>query len=135
MNLRDKVIIPHHWTSEEATAVIQFLDQIADAIWDVHGDGIIELSGRVSPAAPDECPCPPATSFHDDFPSEPPYHHRAAPAASHQPRSHRHPPASSLQHTPQAFRERPYPNPDVEWLAIQDWIRFAAVTGSVRHRR
>ena len=45
------------------------------------------------------------------------------------------PPAPSLHHTPQAFRERPYPNPDVEWLAIQDWIRFVAVTGSVRHRR
>lgn len=68
MNLRDKVFIPHHWTSEEATTVIQFLYQIADAIWEVHGDGIIELAGRASPAAPYERPCPPVASFDDDLP-------------------------------------------------------------------
>ena len=68
MNLHDKVIIPHHWTSQEASSVLRFLYQIADAIWDVHGDGVIELSERASPTAPRERPCEPAVYLDDGLP-------------------------------------------------------------------
>lgn len=68
MNLRDKVMIPRHWTSHDAHTVLRFLYEIADAIWEVHGDGIIGLCNDASPQAPFERSYQPPTSLDDDLP-------------------------------------------------------------------
>ena len=68
MNLRDNVIIPHHWTSEEASTILRFLYQIADAIWEVHGDGVSELCARANHETTYEPTSRPSASLNDDFP-------------------------------------------------------------------
>jgi uncharacterized protein YktA (UPF0223 family) len=39
---RDNVPIPRNWTGEQAKAVLDFLDEIASAIWDVHEKALFE---------------------------------------------------------------------------------------------
>lgn len=41
--LRNAAVIPSDWTSDEALLVASFLQEIIDAIWIVHGDGMDRL--------------------------------------------------------------------------------------------
>ena len=44
MNFDDYTIpVPHHWTGEDALTVVQFLQEIIQAIWVLHGVGMNEL--------------------------------------------------------------------------------------------
>jgi len=36
------VLVPRGWDADEALSVCRFLQEILDAIWDVHGDQIAE---------------------------------------------------------------------------------------------
>ena len=40
--------IPHHWTSHEALTFVRFLEELTQAVWDLHGEGmsaILQASG------------------------------------------------------------------------------------------
>ena len=44
MMLRDilsKITIPPDWTGEQAWAVVEFIDEISSAIWNVHDEKIV----------------------------------------------------------------------------------------------
>ena len=68
MNLNDYTItVPHHWSSEEALTFVAFLDQVAQAIWSLHGDGMMAVLNRSQRA----CLCSPASSQHFDTVCDP----------------------------------------------------------------
>jgi hypothetical protein len=37
------VRVPRRWSSHQADAIVRLLDELAEAIWNVHGDAILEL--------------------------------------------------------------------------------------------
>ena len=37
-----KIHIPPEWTAEQAHAVVEFLDDLSTAIWEIHEDKILE---------------------------------------------------------------------------------------------
>ena len=38
--------IPHDWSGEETLTVLSFLEQIAQCIWNLHGDGMMAAMRR-----------------------------------------------------------------------------------------
>ncbi len=46
MNVLTKVSIPPDWTGDQANAVIELLDDISTAIWEVHEKKIIDAMHR-----------------------------------------------------------------------------------------
>ena len=50
--------VPHHWTSEDALHVVQFLNDIVQAIWTLHGDGMNEILRCPSARYDDPSPWP-----------------------------------------------------------------------------
>ncbi len=38
--LRNAAVIPSHWSADDAVLVTSFLQEIIDAIWLVHGEGM-----------------------------------------------------------------------------------------------
>ena len=40
--LKDKVRIPQNWTGEQAKLILEFLEEITTAIWDVHDQKLIK---------------------------------------------------------------------------------------------
>ena len=54
------IIVPHHWTSEEALAVVRFLDEVSRAIWNLHGDAMLAILNRSN----HPCHCSPESSQH-----------------------------------------------------------------------
>jgi hypothetical protein len=46
----DEHLIPYHWTAEEAHAVIDFLEQLTEAIWSRYGLFILQdINSRARP--------------------------------------------------------------------------------------
>jgi len=45
------LIIPHDWSDEEALIVLHFLEQIAQCIWNLHGDGMMAAMRRRNAAS------------------------------------------------------------------------------------
>ena len=71
------IVIPHDWSGEEALDVLCFLEQIAQCIWNLHGDGMTAAmrrrnaaSGTVKYQPPsadaDLCSWTPSTSTEDE---------------------------------------------------------------------
>ena len=63
------VIIPHDWSDEEALTVVGFLEQLAQCIWNLHGDGMMAAMRRRNAAASTVQYRPPHED--DDLPWEP----------------------------------------------------------------
>lgn len=45
------IIVPHDWSGEEALTVVDFLEQIVQAIWNLHNDSMIVAMRRRNAAS------------------------------------------------------------------------------------
>lgn len=45
------LVIPHDWSGEEALSVLSFLEQIAQCIWNLHGDAMMTAMRRRNAAS------------------------------------------------------------------------------------
>ena len=70
-----KQLIPKNWTGEQAHAVVELLDTINAAVWDVHEEKIIDamLKQNTVDIAPKRDGDPVADNPDDDIPDDIPF--------------------------------------------------------------
>ena len=58
--------IPDDWSAEQAWAVVEFIHQLEEIVWDAYENQLLELVGPDPPEPPDTDPLP-------DLDDNPPY--------------------------------------------------------------